>query len=154
MSWHWRWMVRRDVPAVLGIEAATPDPWAEADLMARLRARTCIGMVAADGDGAVAGYVVYALHRKTVEVLRLAVAPAHRRRGVGTYLLRRVAAKLRTYGRTGLGAEVPEGALDVQLLFRACGVPAVDVADGRVVFHVSLQLAPPALVAAGAGGVL
>ena len=48
---HIRWMIRRDMPEVLQIEAASFEfPWLEDDFIRCLRQRNCIGMVAEYDD--------------------------------------------------------------------------------------------------------
>jgi [ribosomal protein S18]-alanine N-acetyltransferase len=44
---HVRWLIRRDMPAVLKIEDSSFEfPWREDDFIRALRQRNCIGMVA------------------------------------------------------------------------------------------------------------
>ena len=44
---HIRWMIRRDMPEVLGIENSSFEfSWSEDDFIRCLRQRNCIGMVA------------------------------------------------------------------------------------------------------------
>ena len=44
---HIRWMIRRDMPDVMGIEVASFEyAWTEDDFLRCLRQRNCIGMVA------------------------------------------------------------------------------------------------------------
>ena len=52
---HVRWMIRRDMPEVLGIEQqAFEFPWSDEDFTRCLRQRNCIGMVAEITDSVVA----------------------------------------------------------------------------------------------------
>lgn len=56
-----RWMLRRDMEAVLRIEReAFVHPWSESDFIKVLRRRNCIGMAVAR-DGEVVGYMIYEL---------------------------------------------------------------------------------------------
>jgi ribosomal-protein-alanine N-acetyltransferase len=122
-----RWLIRDDLAAVLAIEAAGFDrPWGAADLARALRGAR-VAALAAEAAGEVAGYVLYAVRGQTVDVLRLAVAPAHRRRGVGRQLLDRLEARLAPSGPLRLVAEVHERWLDAQSFLRACGCRAVAV---------------------------
>ncbi len=48
---HIRWMIRRDMPEVLAIEATSFEfPWLDDDFVRTLRRRNCIGMVAEHED--------------------------------------------------------------------------------------------------------
>ncbi len=80
---HIRWMIRRDMTEVLGIEHDGFEfPWSEEDFLRCLRQRNCIGMVA-EHDDRVVGFMIYELHRTRLHVLNFAVAKQYRRRGVG-----------------------------------------------------------------------
>ena len=47
MSVNVRWMVQRDLPAIVRLVAdGHPRPWSEYDVHATLRRRNCIGLVA------------------------------------------------------------------------------------------------------------
>ena len=75
-----RWMVRRDFRDVLDIETwSFAFPWSEEDFSQSLRSRNCIGMVLAENDETV-GFMIYELVKTRVRLLKLAVAPACRRR--------------------------------------------------------------------------
>lgn len=122
-----RFMIKRDMPEVLGIEARSfANPWSERDFLRVLRIRNCVGLVLEDGQ-AVLGYVVYELSTTTVTILNLAVAPDRRRLGVGTALVGNLVAKLKSRGREEILAEVRERNLAGQLFFRAAGFSCVEV---------------------------
>ncbi|MDA8746115.1 ribosomal-protein-alanine N-acetyltransferase RimI, partial [Rubripirellula amarantea] len=56
---HIRWMIRRDMPAVLAIENKSFEfSWTEEDFIRCLRQRNCIGMVAEENDQVV-GFMIY-----------------------------------------------------------------------------------------------
>ena len=79
---HIRWMIRRDMPDVMGIELASFEfSWTEDDFLRCLRQRNCIGMVAERGD-TIVGFMIYELHRTRLHVLNFAVNPTVRRTGV------------------------------------------------------------------------
>ena len=81
---HIRWMIRRDMPAVLGIENSCFEfAWNEDDFIRCLRQRNCIGMVAEEDDQVV-GFMIYELHKNRLHILNFAVHADHRRSGVGT----------------------------------------------------------------------
>ena len=54
-----RWMIRRDMPEVLKIEAASFEyTWDEDEFLNLLRPRNCIGMVA-EHENRVVGFMIY-----------------------------------------------------------------------------------------------
>jgi ribosomal-protein-alanine N-acetyltransferase len=115
---HIRWMIRRDMPEVLAIEAASFEfPWLEDDFIRCLRQRNCIGMVA-EHDDRVVGFMIYELNKNRIQVLNFATAPEMRRRGVG---------KLSAQRRTRILLEVRETNLAAQLFFRDSGFRAISV---------------------------
>jgi hypothetical protein len=108
---HVRWLVRRDLPEALAVEAAlSPGPWGEAGFLDALRERDAIGMVVDHGE-AVVGSMVYRLRPHHIRVLALAAST----RAAGQALLHRLQGKL-TRGRRAVArwdgwlARDPEGA--------------------------------------------
>ena len=90
---HVRWMIRRDMPEVLGIEESSWGlPWSEEDFIRCLRRRNCIGMVA-EYDERVVGFMLYELHKNRLHILNLVSSPYFRRRGVGTSMVNKLADK-------------------------------------------------------------
>ena len=124
---HIRWMIRRDMPEVLAIEADGFEfSWCEDDFIRCLRQRNCIGMVAEDEDR-VAGFMIYELHKSRIHVLNFAVAEDFQRRGVGSQMIAKLIAKLSSQRRSRLVLEVRETNLAAQLFFRENGFRAVSV---------------------------
>ena len=124
---HIRWMIRRDMPEVLAIEAESFEfPWLEEDFIRCLRQRNCIGMVA-EHDDRVVGFMIYELAKSRIQVLNFAAAARHRRRGVGTQMIAKLVGKLSAQRRTRIVLEVRETNLAAQLFFRAGGFRAVSV---------------------------
>lgn len=122
-----RWMIRRDMPEVLGIEQeAFEFPWSDEDFTRCLRQRNCIGMVAEAGDSIVA-FMIYELHRSSLHVLNFAVAREHRRLGVGTRMMEKLAGKLSPDRRSRIVLEVRETNLPAQIFFRSLGFRAISV---------------------------
>lgn len=123
-----RWMVRGDLPEVLAIEEASfEEPWTEGRFLSVLRERSSIGMVAEVG-GRVAGYMLYRLRPRTVELLTFAVSPARRNRGVGTRLLAKLVEKIDRGAwpvrrRTAIEAEVPEEHVAFLMFLRKRAAP-------------------------------
>lgn len=128
---HIRWMVRRDMKEILDIENACHQyPWQEEEFVRVLRQRNCIGM-AAEHNGLVVGFMVYALHLRHLHILNLAVAPIQRR-GIGTAMIGKLKDKLDPDGhrRTRLVAEVRETNLDALHFLKANGFIATELLHG------------------------
>lgn len=124
---HIRWMIRRDMPEVLGIEAESFEfPWSEEDFLRCLKQRNCIGMVA-EHDDRVVGFMVYELNKTRIHVLNFAVAGDERHLGVGTQMVAKLIGKLSSQRRSRITLEVRETNLPAQLFFRSAGFRAVSV---------------------------
>jgi ribosomal-protein-alanine N-acetyltransferase len=124
---HIRWMIRRDMPEVLAIEAESFEfSWLEDDFIRSLRQRNCIGMVA-EYEDRVVGFMIYELHKSRIHVLNFAVAPEYRRSGVGSQMLAKLTAKLSTQRRSRIILAVRETNLGAQLFFRENAFRAVSV---------------------------
>lgn len=86
-------LVRRatadDVPAVLALEHRLfgADAWSERAVHDELTSASREALVAEDGEGRIVGYVVLLGNDEVVDLQRIAVEPAHRRRGVAGALL-------------------------------------------------------------------
>ncbi len=121
-----RWLRRRDLPGVLAIERASfAAPWSEADFDATLRRPYCFGL-AADRWQSLCGYLLGALDGKYVHLLNLAVAPTHRRRGIGSRLVGELIERTHCSGRR-LVVVLGERNLTAQVFYRAQGFRAVGI---------------------------
>jgi ribosomal-protein-alanine N-acetyltransferase len=124
---HIRWMIRRDMPAVLAIEKECFEfPWHEEDFVRCLRQRNCIGMVA-EASERIVGFMVYELHKQRLHILNFAVSDRSRRRGVGSQMAKKLIAKLSHDRRSRVMLEIRETNLAAQLFFRTLGFRAVSV---------------------------
>ncbi len=124
---HIRWMIRRDMPAVLAIESESFEfSWTEDDFIRCLRQRNCIGMVA-EQDGRVVGFMIYELHKNRLHILNFAVAAESRRQGVGRVMVGKLLGKLTHERRNRVMLEVRETNLEAQLFFKQLGFRAVSV---------------------------
>lgn len=121
---HIRWMIRRDMPEVMRTERASFEyAWTEDDFLRCLRQRNCIGMVAEEND-AVAGFMIYELHKTRLNVLNFAVHPNSRRTGVGGLLIAKLVYKLVSHHRQKITLAVRERNLGAQMFFRSHGFQA------------------------------
>ena len=115
---HIRWMIRRDMKDVLGIENASFEfPWTEEDFVRCLRQRNCIGMVVEQHDEIV-GFMIYELHKTRLHILNFAVHQDQRRLGVGTSMVEKLKSKLSNQRRNRIVLEVRETNLEAQLFFK------------------------------------
>lgn len=124
---HLRWLIRRDMEDVLGIEQRSFEfPWSENDFINCLRQKNCIGMVAEKADVTL-GYMVYELHKSRLHVLNFAVDFDYQRMGVGTQMVKKLYGKLGISRRDHILLEVRESNLAAQLFFHKLGFKAVAV---------------------------
>lgn len=131
MKVHVRYMIRRDMPEVLTIEAQSfeADTWTEEDFMRCLRQRNCIGNIAEHGED-VHGYTIRELGKHAVRVVNLAVNPKCRRRGVGRAMIDAIKKRLSAGKHNRIIAEIAESNLEAQLFFRAQGFRCIGVVRG------------------------
>lgn len=122
-----RWMIRRDMPAVIEIEQQSFEfPWSEDEFIRCLRQRNCIGMVA-EQENNVCGFMIYELHKNRLHLLNFAVAENVRRKGIGSAMIDKLASKLSSDRRNRIMLEVRETNLDAQIFFRERGFRAISV---------------------------
>lgn len=128
---HIRWLLRADMSAIAAFEGEDLHGWGQHRLMHAMRHRDVIALVAEVGEKVV-GFAVYLLRPKRLEVLRIAVHPDWRRRGIGSRLLGNIMQKIGGPGtpRQLLRLYVPEGNLAACLWLRAGGVRAVGIEAG------------------------
>jgi ribosomal-protein-alanine N-acetyltransferase len=124
---HIRWMINRDMPSVYVIEHHSFEfPWTRDDFWRCLRTRNCIALVA-ECEEAVAGYVVYEIHRDRLRILNFAVHQDLRRQHVGDTMVRKLIGKLTPLRRNRITLEVRESNLQAQLFWRAMGFRAIGI---------------------------
>ncbi len=124
---HIRWMIRRDMSAVLDIESHSFEfPWSEDEFIRALRQRNCIGMVA-ELNEIVVGFMIYELHKNRLHILNFAVNQDYRRDGVGRSMVEKLVSKLSYQRRSRILLEVRETNLPAQLFFKNVGFQAVSV---------------------------
>lgn len=123
-----RWLIRRDMPEVMEIENRSFEfPWVEDEFLACLRQRNCIGTVYESPNGLIHGFMIYELHKDTLRILNLAVAPKVRRTGVGRAMIQRLMDKLSQQKRHTIEAEVRETNVVAQSFLSGAGFRAVKV---------------------------
>ena len=71
--------------------------------------------------------MIYELHKNRLHILNFAVAPAHRRTGIGGQMVAKLIGKLSSHRRTKITLAVREPNLAAQLFFRAQDFQAVRV---------------------------
>lgn len=124
---HIRWMIRRDMAAVLEIEGQGFEfPWSEDDFISCLRQINHIGMVA-ERDSEVVGFMVYELHKNRLHLLNFAVHGSRRKEGIGRAMIEKLISKLSMERRNRIMLEVRDSNLDAQLFFKAMGFKAISV---------------------------
>jgi [ribosomal protein S18]-alanine N-acetyltransferase len=128
----------RDLDQVAAIERSTfSDPWTRDALASALHLAHIRFLVAEEAEGSpggggggadgvtLAGYVVALVMGEEGEIADLAVAPAARRRGVGSLLLGRMEQELASCGVRSLYLEVRDSNLAALALYRAHRFEAV-----------------------------
>jgi len=124
---HIRWMIRRDMPAVLDIEKRSFEfYWTEDEFIRCTRQRNCIGMVAEVNDEVV-GFMIYELHKNRLHLLNFAVNPNMRRFAIGYTMMNKLAGKLSKDRRNRIMTEVRESNLSAQLFLKSIGFRAVQI---------------------------
>lgn len=120
-------MIRRDMDRVIEIEEKSFQfAWTEEDFTKCLRQRNCIGMVV-ELEEQVVGYVVYALDKKMLEVMNLAVDPNYRRQSIGRQIITKLIGKLDGTRRNQIVVRTADFNLNSQLFFRAMGFRCIKV---------------------------
>lgn len=118
---HVRWMIRRDMSHVLGIEQQDKGGWTEEKFLENLRNRNTIGMVVEKDEMTIVGYMVYTLHKKSLEIVNLKVDSGYRRQGIGRKIINKLKSKLSTHGRNQLEIAVPDHMLSMHMFLKSQG---------------------------------
>lgn len=127
---HLRWMIGRDMPEVLEIEAASfESPWDEDEFRKTQRRKNVIGMTALHGERVV-GFLIYELQREALHLINLAVHPRWRRRGIGEQMVDKLKAKTGSHRRDKITLGIGEKNLGGQLFFRQQEFLATEVQRG------------------------
>lgn len=132
-QYHVRWATPRDMPALLKIEKSVfSDPWSEHDFLTGMRRRNVITMVAnAGSDFEPLGYVMYEVRRDSVVILNFAVAPGHKRKGIGRALAAKLRYKVIAHRRDRAELVVHEENAAMHAFLAAVGYRATGVSWGH-----------------------
>ncbi len=114
-----------DIPEIVAIErTAFADPWDERTLQESLAYYPETFFVAKN-NGNLAGFVAGGIEDTGEEVyghiMNLAVAPGHRRRGIGQHLIRRLEQEYAVLGASAVQLEVRVGNTGAQEFYRRLG---------------------------------
>lgn len=119
-----RWMLRRDMPAVLAIEQQCfPFPWDRIRFLMELKTRWKFGLVAENAER-ILGYAVYAYLPDGIEIRNLAVHPKYHAQGVGAAIMAKLKSKLADQSRRQLLATIWERNADALRWFAQQGFVA------------------------------
>jgi ribosomal-protein-alanine N-acetyltransferase len=139
MAIELRLLAVRDLEAIEVIERASyPTPWSRSMFAGELSkpSSVCLGAFDGDAERALVGYAIVSRYVDAWHVMNIAVAPAHRRRGIGSALLDRLFVLTAGDARRGYTLEVRvsnEGAIRLyeQLGFRSRGIRRGYYTDNR-----------------------
>jgi ribosomal-protein-alanine acetyltransferase len=135
-----------DAEAIAAIaNASLPERWSAPAFRAEIEARGAVGFAAVDETGALVGYALGARTGAELEVRSLAVAPAHRRLGLGARLLDALLEAERSCGGSDAVLEVrrsnaPAMRLYARAGFEACGERPRYYADGESAVVMAVRL--------------
>jgi ribosomal-protein-alanine N-acetyltransferase len=137
-----RWMIRRDLPEVLAIEAENGPPVPGSLMEERFlrfnRGRSNIPLIS-EMKEVITGFCLYTLTPEQLWLRRIAVASAWRFQGMATAMVNKMKKGIRTGAkRTGIVVFVPEENLAAQLFFKSQDFKARGLEDGQIemVFRV------------------
>lgn len=133
-----RWLIRRDMDEVVGIDESNGDYDTEDAILKRLGRTDTIGIVYDDGTGIV-GYSVYQLGQAWIKIQLLAVGEDDKRQGIGSELLECIKNKLSPDRRKWIRIAVDEYNLAAQLFLRSNGFVCVGHGD-ELVFEYALSV--------------
>jgi [ribosomal protein S18]-alanine N-acetyltransferase len=123
-----RWMVRRDISRVLEIAQAVGNKEVtEKDIINQLREPDIVGMVIAEGDDEVIGYMIYELHKVRLHLLAIVADPKKNINYILQSLINKLKSKLSSHRRKLITIIVRETELALQLVLKAEGFFAFKV---------------------------
>lgn len=124
---YFRAIEGRDIKALMAIDAASfAKPWQAKQFARALRRPEVHGRIAV-ADGAIAGFAVAELGCGNVHIARFAVAPEHRRSGVGRRMARWYVSRFVDGFDAWVTLHVRERNLIGQKFWASCGFKAIEV---------------------------
>lgn len=121
-----RWIVRRDVDAIMEIDASCFGSITTCEMLKLLKERQNIGFVVVDGDD-VAGFVIYELCKDRLNILKFGIHEDRRKEGFGRALINHMIEKLSPNRRRMICAVISESETEMHLFLKSCGFLAVGV---------------------------
>lgn len=120
-----------DLPALVALErAAFSDPWTASQLTDALGDEAAIALVLEERPGDVIGSVLARVVADEAEVLTIAVAPSHRRQGMGRRLLDAAIAAAAARGAATVWLEVRTSNRAARGMYEAAGFVAAGLRRG------------------------
>ena len=129
MEYTVRPMAAGDARLCAAIAAAAPEPWSESQLLSELESDAA-RLFVAGGEGGLLGFAVFQLAADEASLCALNVAPAARRKGVGSALLAGALAALKAEGASQCFLEVRAANAPALALYRQLGFAAAGVRRG------------------------
>lgn len=115
----------RDLPALVRLETLCfPQPWPREALAAEIERARSLVLAAVDAAGWLRGYALFHLLPGEGDLLRLAVHPGHRRRGLAAALLAAGLERLESHGAERCFLEVRADNTAALAFYRATGFTA------------------------------
>ena len=117
---HIRDIIKYDIPRILQIEGASFESgWSEEDFKYYVNLNNKGYMCkAAQIDDKIVGFMISEMHKDRWKILKLAVDPEYRYRGIGTQLIRDVIKKIHSHKRSSICLDVRESNIDAQRFFK------------------------------------
>jgi len=104
--------------------------WSEMEFMEMISPKTKVWGLVFEIEREIVGHMLYYLGKDFIEIIRLAVVPVHRRRGIGTFAICHMIDKLAYQRRIGLRFRLMEENLEGQIFLREMGFKAVRILRG------------------------
>ena len=125
-----RYAASADISAIVALEVEVYDhPWSEAIIRDEL-SQTNRAYLIVEAEGGIIGFGGAMFVGEDAHITTLGIAPAHRRRGIGSRLLLTLIDRALDAGTRNLTLEVRESNVDAQLLYEHFGFAEVGKRHG------------------------
>jgi len=125
-----RYAASADISAIVALEVAVYDhPWSEAIIRDELSQGNRAYLIV-EAEGGIIGFGGAMFVGEDAHITTLGIAPAHRRRGIGSLLLLTLIDRALDAGTRNLTLEVRESNVDAQLLYEHFGFAEVGKRHG------------------------